>query len=323
MTTVQILWGNTPADTVPSVWQDVCGVWQGGAHQEDLLQQKKQGDKEQEMSQEYSEGKIETVSINSIHKNKKQSMLTAKLEMHTGNNKLTVPYKIDTGSDDSIMPWYAFKKLFPRVTEAELKKNIKKHIKLKTYNKTVITQLGTCVVIIDYKDNKKKHEFFVVPGSGQALLGMPDTAALKIINVNIYSIEAARTWKEDCNTNMANANESDNRQEAHVVKESCTNIDEDLVLDNNVNRSSNNTSINTLTNYFLSSPNMEVDKRKSIELSQIIHNVFHNVFNGIGCFGGTFSLQLKPGSKPYQVPPRHVAYILQKPFKDELDQLKN
>ena len=48
--------------------------------------------------------------------------------------------------------------------------------------------------------------------------------------------------------------------------------------------------------------------------------MFDNVFNGIRCFEGTFSLQLKPDSKPYQAPPRCVAYALQKPFKDELDQ---
>ena len=60
----------------------------------------------------------------------------------------------------------------------------------------------------------------------------------------------------------------DARQEVHVVKESCTNMDEDLKVANNGNRSSNNTSINTLTNYFLSFPNIEVDKRKSIELMQ-------------------------------------------------------
>ena len=98
-------------------------------------------------------------------------------------------------------------------------------------------------------------------------------------------------------------------------------MDEDLKITNNVNGSNNNTSINTLINYFLSSPNMEVDKRKSIELMQKIHNVF-DVFIGIGCFKGTFSLQLKSDSKPYQVPLRHIPYVLQKPFKDELDWLQ-
>ena len=48
-----------------------------------------------------------------------------------------------------------------------------------------------------------------------------------------------------------------------------------------------------------------------------------NVFNGIGCLEGTFSLQPKPDSKPYQVPLRCVAYVLEKPFKEELEWLQN
>ena len=130
---------------------------------------------EQEVSQEYREDRIEMVSINSVYMNKNWSMLTAKLEMHACDNKITILYKIDTGNDGNIMPWYIFKKLFPRVAEAKLEKTVKTHIKLKTCNKTVTTQLGTCVVIIDYKDNKKKCEFFVVPRNGQVLLAMPST----------------------------------------------------------------------------------------------------------------------------------------------------
>ena len=33
-------------------------------------------------------------------------------------------------------------------------------------------------------------------------------------------------------------------------------------------------------------------------------------------------MQLKPDSKPYQAPLRHVVYVLQKPFKKELDWLQ-
>ena len=53
-----------------------------------------------------------------------------------------------------------------------------------------------------------------------------------------------------------------------------------------------------------------------------VHNTFGNVLNGIGCFEGTFSLQLKPDSKPYRALPRHVTYALQKPFKEELEHLQ-
>ena len=76
-------------------------------------------------------------------------------------------------------------------------KTAQNHTKLKMYNKTFITQLGVCVVIIYYRNNRKKCEFFVVPRNGQALLGLPDTAALNIINVNIDSIEAEGTQKEN------------------------------------------------------------------------------------------------------------------------------
>ena len=58
--------------------------------------------------------------------------------------------------------------------------------------------------------------------------------------------------------------------------------------------------------------------REQVEITQQLQRYFEDVFNGIGCFDGTFSLQLKPGSKPYQLSPRCVAYTLQKPFKEDL-----
>ena len=81
-----------------------------------------------------------------------------------------MPYKIDMGSEGNIMPLYIFKKLFKNVTVEQLKKSIKSHIRLHTYYKTNIMQLGTCVVIIKFKNIKKHCVFFVVPGNGQTLL---------------------------------------------------------------------------------------------------------------------------------------------------------
>ena len=71
-------------------------------------------------------------------------------------------------------------------------------------------------------------------------------------------------------------------------------------------------------NYLYSLNNVDADKRRSSTMRQSIHTRFGEVFNGIGCFKGTFSLQFKPDSKPYQAPSRCVAYGLQKPFKEEL-----
>ena len=172
------------------------------------------------------------------------------------------------------------------------------------------------MVTIKFKDVRKGCLFFVVPRNGQALLGMPDTAALKIIDINIDSIQAE---KEKFNTNIGNAKESNRAQGACVGGKSWTNMDANSKVNNKVNGHSDNINPNTITKYFLSSPNVEADKRKSIELMQKVHNAFGDMLNGIGCFKGTFSFQLKCNRKPYQVPLRHVAYALQKPFKEELE----
>ena len=94
------------------------------------------------------------------------------------------------------------------------------------------------------------------------LLGIPGTAALQIININIDSIQA---MNEMCNTNIYK--ESNSNQDVHGVEKSCTNTEVDLKVDNNANSHYNSTNVNTLTSYFLSPPNVEADKRKNIELT--------------------------------------------------------
>ena len=83
------------------------------------------------------------------------------------------------GSKGNIMPWHIFKRLFKNVTDAELKKTGKGHIKLKMYNKTVKTQLGTCVVTINFKYIKKRCVFFVVPRTARCCWGCQTQQHLK------------------------------------------------------------------------------------------------------------------------------------------------
>ena len=160
--------------------------------------------------------------------------------------------------------------------------------------------------------------FFVVPGNGQALLGMPDTAVLNSINLNTGSIQ---TVTAECKINK--------KQETHTGIVACTNTsttwgedakDNSVRGDNkqDTNGHSHPVDKHISINYFYLSNNIDADKRSSTDMMQKIHTRFGSVFNGIGCFKGTFSLQLKPDSKPYQAPPRHVAYALQEPFKEEL-----
>ena len=100
---------------------------------------------------------------------------------------------------------------------------------------------------------------FVVSRNGQALLGIPDAAALKIININIDFIQAA---EEECNTHIGDTGESNTTQEVSVVEKSCTNMKADSKVGNNINGHNANTNVNSLTNYFFSSPNVEVRQKE-------------------------------------------------------------
>ena len=153
--------------------------------------------------------------------------------------------------------------------------------------------------------------FFVVPGNGQVLLGMPDMAALNIINLNIDSVQVEVV---QCKTNIG--------QEMQTVSEGCTNMAAGDYTTQNANGQNGQATTNKPINYFFSSDNVDAGKRKSSAMMQKIQDTFGDIFNGIGCFEGTFSLQLKPDSKSYQMPPRHVTYALQKPFKEELEHLQ-
>ena len=127
--------------------------------------------------------------MKSIYLNRNCLLITAHLKMQVGETTIRVPYKIDTSSESNLMPLYILKKMFKNMPEEQLKGSIKSNVKLKIYNGTHMTQLGTCTVIIKFKNLKKRCAFFVVPANSQALLGMPDTAALNIINLNIDLIQ--------------------------------------------------------------------------------------------------------------------------------------
>ena len=124
--------------------------------------------------------------------------------------------------------------------------------------------------------------------NSQALLGVPDMAALNIINLNIDSI-----WAEiaECKTNRG--------QETHAVMEGYTNMDAGVITKQDANAQNDQNKSNKSITYFYLPNNIEADKRKSSTIMQKIHETFGSIFNGIECFEGTFSLQLNPNSKTY------------------------
>ena len=91
---------------------------------------------------------------------------------------------------------------------------------------------------------------------------------------------------------------------------------------NNKNKPAVNNLLSNTLEYFFPGLSYDSDKKKSAEITLHIKKDFKDVFNGIECFDGTLSLQLKLDSKSYQVPLRCVAYVLQKPFEEELKRLQ-
>ena len=123
------------------------------------------------------------------------------------------------------MSAHMFKRLFPKVTDQQLATSRNKHILLKTYNKTTITHLGMCKVLVEHNNNKKECEYFVVPGNGQVLLDMLDTDMLNITSINIHAIGADDARDSNCYMNMHTIQGSSPRQQTDGEDKCCTNTD--------------------------------------------------------------------------------------------------
>ena len=66
---------------------------------------------------------------------------------------------------------------------------IKEKCMIESYNKTTIAQLVMWLVKIKHNNKQNMCKFSLVPGSGQALLGMPGIGVLNIVNINVNTID--------------------------------------------------------------------------------------------------------------------------------------
>ena len=73
----------------------------------------------QEADQE-KEKHIDMVNINSINFNTNHSIIKANPQTSSNKLVITVPYKVDTGSDGYIITLHIYKKLFSRETKENL-----------------------------------------------------------------------------------------------------------------------------------------------------------------------------------------------------------
>ena len=97
---------------------------------------------------------------------------------------------------------------------------------------------------------------------------MPHRDALQIININIDSIDAEDMGNSEQYINTSTALESNIKQETVGAAKCCANTDSISKSTNNSTRSMVNTTRNKPTDYFLSGPNCDRDKKKGAELTQ-------------------------------------------------------
>ena len=139
--------------------------------------------------------------------------------------------------------------------------------------------------------------FFVVLGYGLALLGM----------LGIELLGLPKTTCKMQNQQKVGRKLNSETKKSYSMPENRTNSNSTSCV------GAANNFLN-IPDYFRSNTNKEADKSVSILLTMKIHNTFSNIFSGISCFEGTFKLQVREGSCPYQAPPREVAYALQEPL---------
>ena len=148
---------------------------------------------------------INSININSITLNSKCSVITANINAWSSQDKLGVPYKVDSGSDGNIIPLNILKKnytLGPQKKQLAAMKN--ESIKLRTYDSSTIAQLGRCTVRKENNNKIKMGSFFVIPRNWQSLLSMPDIQILGILTINCNRIELKEAdGPENCKTNTS------------------------------------------------------------------------------------------------------------------------
>ena len=99
--------------------------------------------------------------------------------------------------------------------------------------------------------------------------------------INIHTIGTEQTRENDnCCANMHTREGDDLMQETVKAKKCCTNID-GISKSNNRIQPMVKSRLSDITEYFLSGPSYDSDKKRSAETTQQLHKEFED-FNGIG-----------------------------------------
>ena len=118
--------------------------------------------------------------------------LFVRLPVSTKQIRSGVNFKVDTGAEGNLLPVSDYVRLFPcsKLDKFGNPINIKQNtnVKLIAFNGTEIKQYGVCSATLLHKGNRIKADFFVVK-NGPAILGLPTSEKLKVITINVDTVE--------------------------------------------------------------------------------------------------------------------------------------
>ena len=137
------------------------------------------------------------------------------------------------------------------------------------------------------KDKSAKCRFFVVLGGGPALLGVPN---IKLLNTQRITCEGISNPYESRKLDSLTTEVSNSPSwRTHRSPWNKTKQVHMMIIQT--------------CNVSSGQAQTKQQIKEQVRYLQIKHKEFSNVFSGRGCFEGTFSLQVKDGSWPYEAPP--------------------
>ena len=91
-------------------------------------------------------------------------------------------FKVDSGTSGNLLPLSLYRKIFPNVTPAELKRSIDQRVQLLVYNKKIIKQLGVCYLHVkNSQGHTKLCKFFIVNSNFNPIIGVNCAIRLGLI----------------------------------------------------------------------------------------------------------------------------------------------
>ena len=173
------------------------------------------------------------------------------------------------------MPFKIFRILFPKSNNSSITYHKTNSVILTTYNQSSIEHLGVCTVQSRHRDRTVKCTFFVVARDGSALVRMPDIELLHILKITCELMEGPhKTRMFNSQTMQAEAARQTKPKRSRQIMSIY------IIL------------IQTCQIIICPASTKQLTKEQ-VKYKWTKYTIHLGISLGIGCFEGTFSLQVK------------------------------